>query len=93
MASKRSLEDRLSRMEAARPRQTEEEDAQMRILRAMSTEDLRRLEGIAERVASGDPPLREWSFEDLGGHGALTVTEKAWLEETVKRAALAAATD
>ncbi len=72
MTTQRELEDRLSRMEATRPRKTEAEVAELRMLRAMSSADLRRLEGLLARVESGDPSA------------ALTVAEQAWIDQTTK---------
>ncbi len=74
MTTQRELEDRLSRMEATRPRKTEAEVAELRMLRAMSSADLRRLEGLLARVESGDPSA------------ALTVAEQAWIDQTTKEA-------
>ncbi len=67
MASKRELEDRLSRMEAIGSRESEAESDEMKMLRAMPLADLRRLEGLIMRVESGDPSE------------ALTAPELAWL--------------
>ena len=79
MASKPSLDDRLSRMEAIASRETDSTEGgyQMRVLRAWSTPDLRRLEGLLERVESGDPSA------------ALSAADQQWIDETMKRAALA----
>ena len=79
MASKPSLDVRLRRMEAIASRETgaTEGGYEMRILRAWSTPDLRRLESILERVESGDPDA------------AITAAEQVWIDETMKRAALA----
>ena len=80
MASKPSLDVRLSRMEAIASRETgaTEGGYEMRILRAWSTPDLRRLESILERVESGDPDA------------AITAAEQVWIDEINERAALAA---
>ncbi len=76
MASKPSLDDRLARMEAIEARETDGADDQfsLRLLRKWSTPDLRRLEGLIERVESGDPSA------------ALTVAEQEWVDETTKEA-------
>ncbi len=78
MTTGRDLEHRLSRMEARNPEKTEAERRTWRALRAMSTPDLKCLEGLLERVESGDPNV------------ALTASEQEWIDETMKRATLAA---
>ena len=80
MATKSELENRLLRMEATAAREGDAGDDHfsLRILRAWSTPDLRRLESILERAESGDPGA------------ALTAAEQEWIDETMKRAALAA---
>ncbi len=70
MASKRELEDRLSRMEAIGSRESEAESDEMKMLRAMPLADLRRLEGIVTRIGGGGDRLAK-----------LTVPERAWLTE------------
>ena len=79
MASKGELEDRLSRMEATAAREADAADDEfsLRVLREWSTPDLRRLESLLERVESGDPSA------------ALSAAEEEWIDETMKRAALA----
>lgn len=79
MASRGELEERLSRMEATAAREGNARDNQfsLRLLREWSTPDLRRLEGLIERVESGDPSA------------ALSAAEQEWIDETMKRAALA----
>ncbi len=76
MTTQRELEDRLSRMEATAAREGDAGDDQfsLRLLRKWSTPDLRRLEGLIERVESGDPSA------------ALTVAEQEWVDETTKEA-------
>ena len=76
MTTQRELEDRLSRMEATTAREGDAGDDQfsLRLLRKWSTPDLRRLEGLIERVESGDPSA------------ALTVAEQAWIDQTTKEA-------
>ena len=76
MTTQRELEDRLSRMEATAAREGDPGDDQfsLRLLRRWSTPDLRRLEGLIERVESGDPSA------------ALTVAEQEWVDETTKEA-------
>ncbi len=76
MASKPSLDDRLSKMEAITSRETDAADdgLSLRLLRAWSTQDLRRLETILERV-------------DAGGPGAaITAAEQIWIDATMKHA-------
>ncbi len=70
MTTQRELEDRVSRMEATSPRKTEAEEAELRMLRAMSTADLRRLEIIVTRIGEGGDRLAK-----------LTAPERAWLTE------------
>ncbi len=79
MTTQRELEDRLSRMEATAAREGDAGDDQfsLRLLRKWSTPDLRRLEGLIERVESGDPSA------------VLNAVEQEWIDETMKRAALA----
>lgn len=79
MATQGELEDRLSRMEATAAREGDAGDDQfsLRLLRKWSTPDLRRLEGLIERVETGDPSA------------ALSAAERKWIDETMKRAALA----
>ncbi len=76
MASKPSLDNRLARMEAiaAREAGATEGEFSLRILRAWSTPDLKRLEGILERVESGD------------AGAAITAAEQAWVDENMKHA-------
>ena len=76
MASKPSLDDRLARMEATEAREADatEGEFSLKILRAWSTPDLKRLEGILERVESSDPGA------------AITAAEQAWIDETMKQA-------
>lgn len=76
MASKRELEDRLSRMEGIRSRETDpaEDEYPRRILGAWSSPDLRRLETILERVEAG------------GRSAAITAAEQEWIDETMKQA-------
>ncbi len=80
MGSKPSLDDRLSRMEVigAREAESTEGEFSLRILRALSTPDLIRLEGILERVESGDPSA------------AITAAEQKWIDETMKQARIIA---
>ncbi len=73
MASPRELEDRLSRLEATKPRETEATRHERKILQAMSLADLRRLEGLLTRIEEGDPSA------------ALTAAEQEWLEKIMKR--------
>ncbi len=70
MVSGRELENRLSRLEAARPRKTDAEVAEMKMLRAMPLADLKRLEGILTRIGGDDDRLAK-----------LTAPERAWLTE------------
>ena len=74
MTTQRELEDRLSRMEATTAREGDPGDDQfsLRLLRKLSTPDLRRLEGLLARVESGDPSV------------ALTVAEQEWIDQTAK---------
>ncbi len=74
MASKPSLNDRVSRMEAIEARETDWAGHQfsLQVLRAWSTSDLRRLEVILERAESGDPSA------------AITTAEQEWIDETMK---------
>ncbi len=76
MASKQSLDDRLSRIEAIEAREADGREGQysIKILRQWSLLDLRRLEGLLERVGTGDPSA------------ALTAAEQAWIDETMKQA-------
>ncbi len=79
MATKSELENRLLRMEATAAREGDAGDDlfSLRLLRKWSTPDLRRLEGLVERVESGDPSA------------ALSAAEQEWIDETMKRATLA----
>ena len=79
MATKGELEDRLSRIEAIEAREADAADDafSLRVLREWSVPDLKRLETILEREESGDPDA------------AITAAEQAWIDETMKRAALA----
>lgn len=76
MSSQRELEDRLSRIEAIRARQADaaEDGFSLRILRAWSLADLRRLEIILKRVEAGGPGA------------AITAAEQAWIDATMKEA-------
>ena len=76
MAAKPSIDDRLSRIEAIEAREADATDSgyEMRILRAWSTPDLRRLERLLERAESGDPSA------------ALTASEQEWINETMEQA-------
>ncbi len=76
MTTQRELEDRLSRMEATAAREGDAGDDQfsLRLLRRWSTPDLRRLEGLIERVESGDPSA------------ALSAAEQEWIDQTTKEA-------
>ena len=80
MASKPSLDDRLSRIEAIASRETDaaEDGFSLRVLRAWSTPDLRRLKSILERGEAGGPSE------------AITVSEQEWIDATMERAAQAA---
>ncbi len=76
MASKQSLDDRLSRIEAIEAREADGREGQysIKILRQWSLPDLRRLEGLLERVRTGDQSA------------ALTAAEQEWIDETMKQA-------
>ncbi len=76
MAAKPTLDDRVSRMEAIEARQADatEGEFSLKILRAWSTPDLKRLEGLLERVEAGDPSV------------ALTAAEQEWIDETMEQA-------
>ncbi len=76
MATKPSLDDRLSRMEAIQAREADatEGEYSLRILRGWSTPDLKRLEGLLERVEAGDQSA------------ALTAAEQEWIDETMEQA-------